>query len=396
MTDLPDNSEGARVADHRENAHIGRSINKLSFPYAEKPSGDTLVELADGVFWARIPLPWALDHINVYLFDEGDSWTLVDTGSLGSRGTEAWEALFAGPIGDKPIGHVVGTHMHPDHIGLAGWICERFSAKFSMTMGEYLMVQQLWLGAADEVPDAELEFLWRAGVNPQVEAMVRKVGYSSFKKGVYKMPSVYNRLEDGSRIKLGGRPFTVVIGRGHSPEHACLVADDGSFMISGDQVLPGITSNVSVFAREPEANSLGHWLTALDRLKGLKVDPIVLPSHGKVFKGLHIRLDDLIAGHMEKLRTLTEHLAEPHSAVDCFPALYSREVTGFDFFMALGEALAHLNFLRSVGVVERTSTEVVDSYRAVRAFEADEAMEKALALPGVALRPLSTVVPHLL
>lgn len=387
-------AEGRR--DHRTAAaRAGRSINKLIFPHEnEKPDGDQVIEVADGVLWARIPLPWSLDHINIYLFDEGDSWSLVDTGSMGKRGRDAWEALLSGPLAgdmsEKPIKKIVCTHMHPDHLGLAGWLVERFDAEFYMTMGEYLTAQLLWTAAAEEVPDHELDFLWRAGVSRNMEPMIRSIGYSSFKKGVHKLPGHYKRLEDGSRIMLGGRDFTVVIGRGHSPEHACLWSDDGELFVSGDQVLPTITSNVSVYSREPDGNPLAHWLSSLDRLKALKGDPLVLPSHGKVFKGLHIRLDDLIAGHIEKLGELAEFCTEGKSAVETFPALYSRKISGLDFFMGLGEALAHLNFLLSIGVMEKDISDEVDIYRTVGSFDGQKAMAALDQLPGIGLQKIDS------
>lgn len=371
---------------------IGRSINKLVFPFKEKPVEDSVIEIADGALWARIPLPWSLDHINVYLFDEGDGWSVVDTGAQGQRGKTAWEQLLSGPMQGKPVKKVISTHMHPDHVGLAGWLVRRFGADFYMTSLEYSMSKILWMSASEEIPDFELDFLFRSGVSRDIEPMVRSVGYGTYKKGVCALPEVLNRLEDGNVITLGGKPYLVVIGRGHSPEHACLYGIENELFIAGDQVLPGITSNVSVFAREPNANPLAHWITALDRLKTIPGEPLVLPSHGRIYKGFHIRLDDLIAGHVEKLGQLAGWCAESRSAVECFPALYQRKITGFDFFMALGEAIAHLRLLEALGVIERDRSGDIDRYKTIAEFNGADIVAECAAMPGVALRDLSPLL----
>ncbi|RMB08397.1 MBL fold metallo-hydrolase [Eilatimonas milleporae] len=385
--DAVSSAEAPRIADHRDSVRAASAGEKLTYPVDAVPDGVSVLQLADGLIWARIPLPWSLDHINVYLFDEGDSWTLIDTGAKGERGRQVWFDLEDRVLDGKPIGRVIATHLHPDHLGLAGWLCERHGAEFWMTQTEYLLAQTLWLGAAQQIPQAELDFMWAAGVDRQVESMVRSVGYGSYKKGVSALPGQYVRMEEGTLLKLGGRLWQVVIGRGHCPEHACLVCLDEPLFISGDQVLPRITSNVSVYAREPRANPLGHWIASLDRLKAIPGDPLVLPSHGKVFKGLHRRLDDLIRGHVDKLAALHEHCRQERTAVETFPALYRRKITGFDFFMALGEAVAHCHLLEALGLLDRRQDGDVYRFKAKGRFDAEAVAPGTLALPGVALAP---------
>ena len=376
--------------DHKAAAHVGRSINKIDFPFEEKPEADKWVEIAQGVFGARIPLPWSLNHINVYIFEEEDGWTVVDTGSQGKRGQETWDALLKGPMQGKPVKKVIGTHMHPDHIGLAGWLCEKYDAPFYMTMGEYLTAQTLWLGASEEIPQWDLEFLFRAGVSRSMEEAIKSFGYDSYKKGVYALPAHYERLEDGSEICFGGRRWRVLIGRGHSPEHACLHCLDEPLFLSGDQVLPGITSNVSVYAREPNANPLGHWLASLHRLAELPDDPLVLPSHGLVFKGFKIRCEDLIAGHVEKLKNLSAFCEKQSvTVVESLPAMFHRKLTGFDFFMGLGEALAHINLLVELGVLQKSFDGKTYSYKTIKDFDSASVMQAIENFPGLALRHLS-------
>ncbi len=382
-------AKAQQVADHRTAPVTwSRGDENLDYPFDDVPDAENTFKLAEGIYWARIPLPWSLDHINVYLLDEGESWTVIDTGAQGKRGREAWETLEQGLLAGKPIKHVVATHMHPDHLGLAGWLVERHDAEFTITQTEFLMAQHLWMSASEEFPESELDFLFKAGVNPDLEEMIRGTGFGNFKKGVHKLPYQYNRIEDGSELMLGGRRWRVLIGRGHSPEHACLLCMDEGLMISGDQILPQITSNVSVYAREPLANPLGHWIASLERMKQIEVDPLVLPSHGPVFKGLHNRLETLVSGHVSKLKSLHEWCKETRSPVDTFPALFKRKITGFDFFMALGEAIAHLHLLEALGLLKREFDGQVYRFTSVGDVANIDIVEATLKLPGMALRKI--------
>ncbi|UTW56746.1 MBL fold metallo-hydrolase [Kordiimonas sp. SCSIO 12610] len=379
------------VTDHR----TGRvdPLASLTVLYDHVPEGEAVIEVAKGVYWARLPLPWSLDHINVYLFKEDNGWTVVDTGANGSRGRDVWEKLFSSVMNGEPIVRVVATHMHPDHIGLAGWLVEKFDSEFVITQAEYLLSNTLWLGASDVFPESELNFLLEHGLDPQFEAMVRAAGYSSYKKGVYKLPSQYRRIEDGSEITFGGRNWKVIIGRGHSPEHACLYSLDGELLLSGDQILPEITSNVSVHAREPQANPLAQWISSLNRMLGITSNPIVLPSHGPVYRGLEERLNALIEGHYNKLVKLHAYLDEPKSSVECFPALFRRKITGMDFFLALGETVAHLHLLRSLGLAEESKDGRLVKFVRKGELNTQELLNAIEALPGINLRPLSDIMP---
>ena len=362
----------------------------LVYPMDSEPKDTKVVQVADGVIWARVSLPFSLDHINVYLCDEGDSWTLVDTGINGDRSREAWQAIEADVLDGKPIRHVIATHMHPDHLGLAGWLCERYGAKFSITQGEYLYAQKLWLGADGEMPQSELDHLFASGVDPSLESTIREKGYGGFRKGVSKLPDAYHRLQDGSVITFGGRRWQVVIGRGHSPEHACLMSLDDGLFISGDQILPHITSNVSVYSMEPMANPLALWISSLNRLKQVKDDVLVLPSHGRVFKGLHKRIDEIIEDHFAKLTSLHAWCSlEPRSTIETFPSLYRRKITGVDFYLGLGEAIAHLHLLESLGLMTREQDDMVYRFRSTGTLDTQGLIADIDQLPGVILRSLS-------
>ena len=380
----------AAEADHQDATKRDRNRG-LVYPMDERvPQTGELIEVAKDMYWARIPLPWSLDHINIYLADEGDSWTVIDTGANTSTGREAWASLREQSLGGKPISRVVGTHLHPDHIGLAGWLIDADGGRLSMTQGEYLLAHYLWSSAADGVADDEIAFLISAGMKPEYIEMVKQAGFGGFKKGVHKLPRTYDRLQDGSRITIAGAEWVVIIGRGHSPEHACLYCAEKNLMIGGDQILPTISSNVSVYASEPMANPLADWILSLHRLSLLDADPLVLPSHGRIFKGYEKRLKALIGGHDKQLQRLLRSLEEkPRSAVSAFKPLFGRVITGFDFFMALGESVAHLHTLESLGLAKREKADGVTLFSPTGKTYPDNVVGALQTLPSRELRSIS-------
>ena len=380
--------KGDEAVDHRLSANKPDE-NALRYPHGDAvPAGADVIEVADRIYWARIPLPWSLDHINVYLFDDGDSWTIIDTGAQGDTGRDTWAKIIDGFLGEKPISRVIATHLHPDHLGLAGWLVKNHSAEFFITQAEYLLARTLWLDVPDEFPQTELDHLFSAGVDRSYEPMIRKAGFGNFRRGVHELPPQYHRLEDGSEMTIAGRRWRVVVGRGHSPEHACLFCLDEPLMIGGDQILPAITSNVSVYAREPLANPLAHWLSSLNRMRALPGDPLVLPSHGKVFFGLQERLNALIQSHTDKLVRLHEWCEKPRTPVKTFRALYRRKIEGLDFYLALGEAIAHLHLLESLGLMDRSQKDGLNWFQSKGAVDAENLITAIDRLPGVAMRDL--------
>lgn len=326
----------------------GEPFARLTYPCGAPPPAGEAVEVADGVLWLRLPLPLALDHINVWALRDGQGWTVVDTGIGTPDGTEAWEAAFAGPLEGRPVTRVVCTHMHPDHVGLAGWLTARFACRLWMTRLEYVTCRML-LADTGPAPESAADFYRRAGwTDEQIDRWRSR--YGLFARGVNGFPDAYRRIEAGEAIEIGGEAWRIVGGNGHSPEHACLFRERDRVLISGDQVLPRISSNVSVWPTEPDADPLGDWLESLARLKGeMPADALVLPSHGEPFHGLHLRLDALARGHRRSLDRLERLLGEPRRAVDVFGALFARPVGDGLLGMATGEALAHLNRLQREG-----------------------------------------------
>lgn len=336
----------------------------LTYPLGRSGPGEgELIALADGVGWARLPVPGPLNHINVWALDDGEGVALVDTGLDLPSSRAGWEALFAGPLAGRGASRVFATHFHPDHIGLAGWLTDRFGARLWMSRDEWLFARMLTADVRD-APPAEAFVHWRAaGWDEAQIAAAAGRGWGQFAAMVSPVPVAFVRMRDGDTVRIGARDWRVVVGSGHSPEHACLVDFDGKLMIAGDQVLPRITSNVSLSLSEPEADPLGDWLDSIAKLKTLPDDLLVLPAHGEPFTGLHARLDALAAGHIGRLDALHEHLSEPRRAVDCFGVLFARAV-GDHLSLATGEALAHLRHLEVQGRAVREVRDGVYWYRA--------------------------------
>ena len=330
----------------------GETLRGLTYPLGGPPAPGEAIQTVPGVLWLRLPLPMQLNHINVYAIEDGDGWAVIDTGIRTPDSVAGWEAALAGPLGGRPVTQVICTHMHPDHIGLAGWLCERFDAPLLMTQLEYVTGRML---VADTGPAPESAALfWRAcGWNEEQIASWR-AGYGRFTKGVFPMPAGYRRLGEGQVLSIGGEDWTVVIGNGHSPEHACLWRRSDGVMLSGDQILPRISSNISVWPTEPEADPLKDWMTSLDRLGDLlPAETFVLPGHGEPFTGVLPRIEALKRGHIVSLNRLERALRTPRRAVDVFGALFARPVDDGILGMATGEAVAHLNYLAGQGRVRR-------------------------------------------
>lgn len=330
----------------------------FAYPAGEPPAPGSVREIAPGVLWARMPLPFSLDHINVWALRDGSRWVLVDTGIQSEATADAWRAILGrgGALADGRLGRVLVTHMHPDHVGMAGWLTRKFECDLWMTRLEYLTCRMLVADTGKVAPQDALRFLHRAGWSDDAVEHYR-TRFGTFGKEIYALPDSYRRLRDGERVRIGEHEWRVMVGSGHSPEHACLHCPDLKLFLSGDQVLPAISSNVSVFPTEPLADPLSDWIASVDALRAkLPDDVLVLPAHGEPFVGLHARLEQLAEGHVAGLARLREALAEPRRAVDLFSTLFKRPVDGRSalYGFATGETLAHLNHLMQAGEVECT------------------------------------------
>ncbi len=341
-----------------------RDDRGLIYPFADKPEPGQTIEVAPGILWLRMPLPFQLNHINLWLLEDGDGWAVVDTGVNTDTCKELWEQVFASTLRGRPITRVIVTHLHPDHVGLAGWISERFNAPLLMSRTDYLMCRMLVMDTGKEAPWEGVSFYKAAGFPEEALAAYKK-RFGGFGMGVHRLPQSYSRMQDGDVLTIGSRAWRIVVGRGHAPEHACLWSEADNLMISGDQILPRISSNVSVFPTEPDGNPLQDWLDSCARLRDL-IDPdiLILPAHNEPFRNARKRLQDLIEDHESGLSKLHDLLAEPRRAVDVFPALFRARITAGNYLMATGESLAHLNCLIARGnVVKTRNAEGIDIYQ---------------------------------
>jgi glyoxylase-like metal-dependent hydrolase (beta-lactamase superfamily II) len=339
---------------------------QLTYPWgAATPEPGHASSVADGVRWIRMPLPFALDHINLWLMrDEIDGrqgWTIVDCGVARGEVKALWEEVFNNALDGLPVLRVLVTHMHPDHVGLAHWLCERWNAPLWMTMTDYAVARLFSQRIADTTAEGAgaggqgaVDHFGRHGWRDAdaQEKIRRRANY--YPELVPAMPPRFVRLLDGETVAIGGRAWRIMVGYGHAPEHASLYCDTLRVLIAGDMVLPRISTNVSVFDYEPEANPLPLYLNSLRGYDGLPDDTLVLPSHGRPFRGLHERVAQQHAHHAQRLEEVLVACAKPHSAYDILPTLFHRKLDLHQTTFAMGEALAHLHALYFDGKLART------------------------------------------
>ena len=294
----------------------------VRYAFDLKPRHGDVYDVAEGIRWLRMPLPMVLEHINLWLLDDDDGCAIVDTGVHIDDSLEVWEQTFEGPLGGTPVTRVIVTHLHPDHVGCAGWLVREHGVELWMTREEYLLCRILISDTGREAPEAGVGFYKAAGFGDDALRRYQAM-FGMFGRYVSPLPESYRRLVDHDVVSIGGSDWEVIVGRGHSPEHACLYNRERNLVISGDQILPTISSNVSVYPTEPHANPLKDWMDSLEQMKArLPDDVLVLPAHGKPFHGAHERLNELIHEHDTALERCVELCSEPQRATDVFPALF--------------------------------------------------------------------------
>lgn len=347
-------------------------MTDLEYPYDAHPAPGTTVEIVPGVRWLTMPMGGSLNHINLYLLEDSDGWWVVDTGLPITEIAELWHEVFRSELGGRPVVGVICTHMHPDHVGQSAMITDHFQCPLYMTRAEYYQArsfsgngpsyQSSWIGR---------DFYIRAGMPADYLDDLRRQWEDRTSSGMSmpEMPAGYHRLEHGDVLSIGGNAWQIVVGSGHSPEHACLYCPSLKVLLSGDQILPVITSNVSVHPTEPEANPLKDWMESHDRLLKLPADLLVLPAHNLPFKGVRERLRALISHHEDRMLAIEEHCVEPALARELLPVLFARELDPRQTMMALGEAIAHLHLLMYRNRIERRLGE--DGHYRFRSIDPD-------------------------
>lgn len=323
-----------------------------------------MLQVADGVHWIRMPLPFALDHINLWLLRDGNGWTIVDTGFGSTSTKQLWEQIITDHLDGRPVTRIIVTHLHPDHLGLAAWLAERFGVEIWMTQTEFLMAHTIWAGQSGDML-ARLATLYRRHGLPEDKVAMVAGRAGSYRVAVPSLPQSFRRLIGGDTVTINGQTWRVIIGHGHSPEHAALYCEPLRILISGDMVLPKITTNVSVAPFEPDGSPLQMFLDSLKRFSALPEDTLVLPSHGSVFHGLHSRLEQLHEHHAERFDIVLGACEEPRSAPELLRFLFKREFDAHQLSFAMGETIAHLNFLMHTKRLRRIDE--ANRYRFVRA-----------------------------
>lgn len=322
-----------------------RERSGLHFPCGEAPAPGDAREVAPGVLWQRVPLPSG-QHINAWALRDGEGWTVVDTGMATERAIEVWRQLLApaGPLGGAPITRVIVTHLHADHVGMAGWLCRVFDCELWMTQAEYFQACLLQSRSEQPMSMPDLDFYARAGWDAAALDDLHPMG-----RHMSPLPVRYRRIREGEAIRICGDDWQVLVGSGHSTEHACLYCAQRGLLLSGDQVLPLISSNVSVWPSEPWANPLQDWLASLAKIaRRIPDDVLVLPAHDAPFRGLHARLEQLARKRHRALEQLRQVLSQSDMrAVDTFETLFGRKAFANTFVqqLATGEAVAYLHYL---------------------------------------------------
>jgi glyoxylase-like metal-dependent hydrolase (beta-lactamase superfamily II) len=336
-----------------DDAMLSRSDEAgLSFPFADPPRTGEVVEVAPGVLWTRIPLPFRLDHVNIYVIDDGDGWAILDTGIGDDRTREVWQALLSGPLAGRRITRLIVSHYHPDHIGLAGWLCEKLDIPLLTSQTSYLGCINISLrpGALDAKPYRD--FYERHGMTPSTVDLVTSQGHH-YLKMVTSLPPTFLRLVGGDRLRLGGRDFEVTSGDGHAPEQLMLYCPADNFFLATDQVIAKISPNISVWAVEPDGDPLGLYLRSLHSIrKNIPADALVLPGHQLPFHGLHERCVELADHHAARCDLIEEACRErPRTVADIVPILFSRELDPHQMSFAFSEAHAHVNYMIRMGAL---------------------------------------------
>lgn len=322
-------------------------------PFVTPPEPGKAVEIAPGVLWLRLPLPMALDHVNSFAFDEGDSWTIVDTGLDSRKGRAIWEAVLSGPLAGKPVTRVLATHHHPDHIGLAGWFQSQ-GADLITTRTAWLFARMLTIDAQDRPLPQTLEFWRAAGMDAALYQRRANERPFNFADCVTPLPLGYTRISEGSILRMGGRDWRVRIGEGHAPEQATLWSLSDNLVLGADQLLAAISPNLGAYATEPMADPVGDWITSTRSFQPhARQDQLVLPGHKLPYTGLPFRLGQMIDNHHEALTRLLGYLDQPRTAIECFTTLFRRVPGEAEYGLALVEAVAHLNHLFLAGQITR-------------------------------------------
>jgi glyoxylase-like metal-dependent hydrolase (beta-lactamase superfamily II) len=324
----------------------------LTFPFAAPPAAGEVPEIAPGIRWLRLPLPYRLDHVNIYLLRDGDGWVPLDSGLGTDECKNAWDAALAGPLAGQPLKSLIVSHFHPDHVGLAGWLCDRFGLRMAMPRPEYLHAAMIQCAPPDHGEAVFRPFYQRHGLSPEATEVVLSRGHEYLRRTTG-VPVSYSRIKHGDTLTVGERAFQVLTGGGHSLEQAMLYRPQERLFLAADQVIARISPNVSVHPIEPDLDALGIYLASLRAIKASVADDVlVLPGHGLPFHGLHARIDELIAHHALRCGEIAAACRDrPLTVAQIVPHLFTRPLDAHQTGFAFGEVLAHVNHMLGQGTL---------------------------------------------
>ncbi len=328
------------------------SGSALDYLYDRNPEPGTVLTVAPGVRWLTMPLPSSLNHINLWLLDDGDGIALVDTGIFSNTSKQVWEGVFAGALKGRRVTRLIVTHAHPDHIGLAGWLCETLGIELWISEAEWTMGRRFSLEPGKILVESGVALFRRGGLGDEAAGMAQARTLTRVPSSP--VPATYHRLQDGMNLRIGAHDWRIIVGRGHAPEHCCLWCPDLDIFIAGDQVLPKITPNVSLWPGRDDDDPLGSFLATLDTLQRTVPDSVlVLPSHNLPFHRLHNRLQQLRDHHEARMDEVLAATDAPKTAAELVPVLFQRRLDQRQMAFALGEALAHLQYGVTTGRLVR-------------------------------------------
>jgi glyoxylase-like metal-dependent hydrolase (beta-lactamase superfamily II) len=337
-----DREEQGAIAEAISIAEVG----KLRFPYPDAPDHGVVFEICDDILWLRLPLPFQLDHVNVYLVRDHDAWVIIDTGISIDASRAAWDNLFNTTLRGFKISKVIATHFHPDHIGLAGWLCDRFQTPLLTSLSSYMSCRVISLDPHTYESPRNRFFYSSHGLDDEAAQIVSTSGHA-YLRWVEPLPETFRRLVMGDVLRFGNRTYRVITGEGHAAEQVMLFNETDKLLFVADQVLEGISPNVAVWAGEPDGDPLGHYLRSLRLLiDEIPDDVLVLPGHKRPFYGLHARSLEIIKHHEARCRLILEACRNAdHSIADMVPLLFQRKLDAHQLGFAFAETLAHANRL---------------------------------------------------
>ncbi|WP_210496883.1 MBL fold metallo-hydrolase [Microvirga antarctica] len=324
--------------------------SRLDFPWKTPPAKGTVTEVAPGLLWARLPLPFRLNHVNVWLMEDDDGWTVIDTGCATPELFSVWETLLAGPMAGGAVRRVIATHGHVDHIGLSGWMVDRFGAEYVGTFGEWMWSRLSHLHGVPGSSAAYHSYLKRNGFEEAVTGAMA-TSRNRFMDLSSPVPGCITEIRDGGTIRFGRRDWSIIVTRGHTFEHASFYDEASGILIAGDHLLPKISPVIAVYEMTPKGDPLADYLASFQQFAHIPADILVLPSHGMPYRGIHERIEELRTHHRLRLDETAEFLREPKTALELSHAMFPHIEGPDNIGFALGETLAHINWLLNQGIV---------------------------------------------